>query len=60
MGNCHTERVLFNESKKRFLAREIFAFIALAAKLRSAVISAGEEASDWRRNPHNFSVSWLA
>src|SRR5256885_16998243 len=40
-GNCHTERVLFNEWKKRLLPREISASIALGAKHASAVISPG-------------------
>src|SRR2546421_3022294 len=59
-GNCHTERVLFNEWKKRLLPREISASSAFGCEAWERCYRAGVDASDWRRNLQDFSVSWLA
>ncbi len=54
------ERVIFNESKKRLLAREICAFTAFGFEAWERRYQRRSDASDWRRHPGNFSVSWLA
>ena len=54
------ERALFKALQNLLLAREIPPPPLLDTKPGSAVIRAGVGVSDWRRNLHNFSVSWLA